>query len=53
MMHLTHKRLEAPGSLEVRWGGGGGIQVDTGGGEEVWNVEQSKGGWVGGLKYGI
>jgi hypothetical protein len=23
MMHLTLKRLEAPGSLEVRWGGGG------------------------------
>jgi hypothetical protein len=22
MMHLTLKRLEAPGSLEVRWGGG-------------------------------
>ena len=21
MMHLTLKRLEAPGSLEVRWGG--------------------------------
>jgi hypothetical protein len=24
MMHLTLKRLEAPGSLEVRWGGGVG-----------------------------
>jgi hypothetical protein len=23
MMHLTLKRLEAPGSLEVRWGGSG------------------------------
>jgi hypothetical protein len=23
MMHLTLKRLEAPGSLEVRWGWGG------------------------------
>jgi hypothetical protein len=22
MMHLNGKRLEAPGSLEVRWGGG-------------------------------
>jgi hypothetical protein len=22
MMHLTFNRLEAPGSLEVRWGGG-------------------------------
>jgi hypothetical protein len=24
MIHLTLKRLEAPGSLEVRWGGGWG-----------------------------
>jgi hypothetical protein len=32
-MHLTLKRLEAPGSLEVRWGG-------SGGGGEVWNVDQ-------------
>ena len=24
MMHLTLKRLETPGSLEVRWGGGWG-----------------------------
>jgi hypothetical protein len=23
MMHLTLKRLEAPGTLEVRWDGGG------------------------------
>ena len=32
MMHLTLKRLEAPGSLKVRWGGvgGGDIQVETG-----------------------
>jgi len=22
MMHLTLKRLEAPGSLEIKWGGG-------------------------------
>ena len=35
-MHLTLKRLEAPGSLEVSWGG-----------EEVLNVEQSEGGWGG------
>jgi hypothetical protein len=42
MMHLTLKRLEAPGSLEVRWGGGRGIHVETGCGEEeeVWDVEQ-------------
>ena len=46
MMHLTLKRLEAPGSLEVRWGGGGSIHVEMGwGGEEVWDVEQSEGGW--------
>jgi hypothetical protein len=33
-MHLTLKRLEAPGSLEVRWGG-----------EEVWDMEQLEGEW--------
>ena len=56
MMHLTLKRLEAPGSLEVRWGGGGGIHMEMGwGGEEVWDVEQSEGGWVGGqgMEYGV
>ena len=43
MMHLTLKGLESPGSLEVRWGGGGDIHMETGwGGEEVWDVEQSK-----------
>jgi hypothetical protein len=33
MMHLTLKRLVSPGSLEVKWGGGGGgsIHVETGG----------------------
>jgi hypothetical protein len=41
MMHLTLKILEAPGSLEVRWGG-----------EEVWDVEQSEGAW-GGVGNGI
>jgi hypothetical protein len=45
MMHQTLKRLVAPDSLEVRWGGGGGIHMETGvgGGEEVWDVEQSEG----------
>ena len=41
-MHLTLKRLEAPGSLEVWLGrvGGGDILVETGKGrEEVWYVE--------------
>jgi hypothetical protein len=40
MIHLTLNRLEALGSLEVRWGGGKGILVKMGwGGKEVWNVE--------------
>jgi hypothetical protein len=29
MMHLTLKRLEAPGSLEVRWGGRWGHPMDA------------------------
>ena len=29
-MYLSIKRLEAPGSLEVRWGGGGNIHVEMG-----------------------
>jgi hypothetical protein len=55
MKHLTLKRLEAPGSLEVRWGGGGGIQVETGWvGEEMWDVEQTEGEWGGqGMEYGV
>jgi hypothetical protein len=45
MMHLTLKKLEAPGSLEVRWGGGGvGHPRGDRGGEEVWDVAQSEGG---------
>ena len=55
-MHLTLKRLEAPGSLEVRWGGGGGgsIHVETGwGGEQVWHEEQSEGGFGGGMECGV
>jgi hypothetical protein len=44
MMHLTLKRMEALGSLEVRWGEVWGIHVETGGGEEVWDVEHSEGG---------
>jgi hypothetical protein len=48
MMYLNLKRLEAPGSLEVRWGGGWGHPASRwrqGGGEEVWDMEQSEGGW--------
>jgi hypothetical protein len=40
MMHLTLKRLEAPGSLEVRSVGGGGIHIETGG-------------WEGGVECGV
>jgi hypothetical protein len=42
MMHLTLKRLEAPGSLEVRWGGSVG----------VWNIHMETGVWGGGMGYG-
>ena len=45
MMHLTFKRLEAPGSLESGGVGDGSIQVGMGyGGEDVWDVEQLEGG---------
>jgi hypothetical protein len=42
-MHLTLKRLEAPGSLEVLRGGG--ILVEMGWGMEVhWDVQEVDGG---------
>jgi hypothetical protein len=46
MMHLTLKRLVAPGSLEVRWDGGWRHPRGDrgGGGEEVWDVEHLEGG---------
>jgi hypothetical protein len=44
MMHLTLKRLETPGSLEVKWGRDGEMGW---GGEKVWDVEKLKGGWEG------
>jgi hypothetical protein len=54
MIHVTLKRLEAPGSLEVRWVRGGDIHIETGVGEEVWDVEQSEvEQGVGGIKYGV
>jgi hypothetical protein len=41
-------RLEAQGSLGVRWAGALGIHVEMGwGGVEVWDVEHSEGGWGG------
>ena len=46
MIHLTLNRLEALGSLEVRWGGGEDIQVATGDREEIWDVEQLEVGCV-------
>jgi hypothetical protein len=51
MMHLILKRLEAPGSLEVRWG----AEWRQGwSGEEVWDVEQLEGGWQRkGMEYGV
>jgi hypothetical protein len=51
MMHLTLKKLEAPGKLEVRSSGGGEIYMKTGCGEEVWDVEQLK--VVRGIEYGV
>ena len=46
MLHLTLKRLEAPGSLEVRWNGGWGHPGgDRVGGEVVWDVEQWESRW--------
>jgi hypothetical protein len=45
MMRLTLKRLEAPGSLEVRWGGAWDIHWKQRCGEELCDVEQLEGGW--------
>jgi hypothetical protein len=55
MMHLTLKRLEAPGSLQFRLGGGGGWghPVETGDGDEVWNVEQLESELGRGIKSGV
>jgi hypothetical protein len=46
MMHLTLKRLEAPGCLEVRRGRGVGASMWRQGWdvEEVWDVQQLEGG---------
>jgi hypothetical protein len=45
-MYLTFQRLEAPRSLEVCWGGAWEVRSSSwrqGCGEEVWDVECSKG----------
>jgi hypothetical protein len=49
MMHLTLKRLEAPGSLEVRWGWGSGLPLGTGVGRRcgMWNSLRMDRGGVG------
>jgi hypothetical protein len=50
MMHLP---LETGHPRKFRGQvGWGGIHMETGGGEEVWDVEQSEGGW-GGMEYGV
>jgi hypothetical protein len=46
-IHLTLKIAEAPGSLDIWWfrvSGGGNILVETGGGEDILDVELSEGG---------
>jgi hypothetical protein len=51
MMHLILKRLDAPGNLEVRWGGGIHVKTGVGGGDmECGTV----GVWIGkGINYGV
>jgi hypothetical protein len=53
MMHLILKKLEVPGNLEVRWGGGGGIHVEQGVGRiyGVWSSQRLEGVW--GMEYGV
>jgi hypothetical protein len=45
MMRLTLKRLEAPGSLEVRWGGGGVARCRQGGVGRRCEMWSRQGGW--------
>jgi hypothetical protein len=56
MMNLTLKRIEAPRSLEVKWGGGMGTSVwRQGSGEEVMGCGALRA-WTGmgaGIKYGM
>jgi hypothetical protein len=52
MMHLTLKRLEAPGSLKDRWDGNGGIHMETGGWGEGRGCGTIRGWMQGRIKYG-
>jgi hypothetical protein len=54
-MHVTLKGLEAPGSLEVWWSGVGDwdVLVETGRGEEEWDVELEGGLGGGGRRVGL
>ena len=47
-MHLTLKRLEAPGYREVLWGGGWAWSHPLGDLEEEWDEGLSEGGLRGG-----
>ena len=53
-MHLTLKRLMAPRSLEVRWGGVGDIHVVTVGWGGGVGCGENRG-WMGGegIEYGV
>jgi hypothetical protein len=56
MKHLTLKGLEASGSLEVRWDGGGATHVEMGlgWGAEMWDVSsQMVDGEEQGMEYGV
>jgi hypothetical protein len=48
-MHLSLKKLEAPGHLEVKWCGGEDRGVERR--DEMWNSWMVY--WGGGLKYGV
>jgi hypothetical protein len=50
MMHLTLKRLEAPGSLATWWVGDGYILMETGG---QWDMELLEGGLGEEIKSGV
>jgi hypothetical protein len=54
-MNLTLKRLDAPGSLEVRWDRRWEVGHPCGdrAQEEVWVVEQLEGRWQTGIKSGM